>query len=61
MQKKDKQIRKKIIDKIPYLIGFFFMILGLHFLGRGSPMSWQEIWTDLPMLIIVYLIAVFSR
>lgn len=61
MHKDSNQIRKRITDIILYIIGFLLMVLGLHYFGKGAPWSWKEILTYLPMLVILYLIAIFTR
>lgn len=63
MNKKNNEIRKRVVDSIPYFLSFLFIVLGLHFFGGtvGSPLNWQEILTYLPMLIIIYLIVIFIR
>ena len=61
MHKDSNQIKKRITDTILYFIGFLLIVLGLHYFGKGSPMSWKEILINLPMLVIVYLIVIFIR
>lgn len=62
---KNKKIKQEKGLLIPFSIFFVFLfvILIFHFFGGhdGSPWSWQEILTDLPMLIIVYLIVIFIK
>ena len=61
MSKDSNQVRKRIKDTIPHLVCFLLLVLCLHFFGRGNPWSWQEILINLPMLIILYLIAILTR
>lgn len=63
MSKKNGEIRKKFISTLPYFLSFLFIVLGLHFFGGtvGPSLSWQEILTYLPILIIIYLIVIFIR
>ena len=61
MSKKNSEIRKRFISTLPYLLSFLVVVLCLHFFGRGNPWSWQEILINLPMLIILYLIAILTR
>ena len=62
-EQKNSEIRQRVVDSIPYFLSFLFIVLGLHFFGGtvGSPLNWQEILINLPMLIIVYLIVIFIR
>ncbi len=63
MNNKNCKVRERFINTILNILVFLFVVLGLHFFGGtvGSPWSWGEILTNLPMLIIVYLIVIFIR
>lgn len=60
---KNNKARERFINTVLNFFVFLFVILIFHFFGGhdGSPWSWQEILTDLPMLIIVYLIVIFIK
>ena len=55
--------KKRFINTILNILVFLFVVLIFHFFGGkdGSPWSWEEILTNLPMLIIIYLIVIFIR
>lgn len=62
-EQKSSEIKKRLIGAIPDFICFLLLILMFRFFGGmgGSPWSWREILINLPMLIILYLIASFIR
>lgn len=63
MNNKNCKVRKRFINTILNILVFFVVVLSFHFFGGkdGSPWSWGEILTNLPILIIVYLIVIFIR